>query len=122
MSNRDAMPRIVIIGPPTAILPFLAVGVELLSAEDVAAARGLLRKLAREVEKGVVFITDDLVEACREDIEPLRAKPTVAVLTLADFAGGGASIGAVAGQGHHEWIRERVRRAVGMDMLGERRR
>ena len=122
MSSRDAMPRIVIIGPPTAILPFLAVGVELLSAEDVAAARGLLRKLAREVEKGVVFITDDLVEACREDIEPLRAKPTVAVLTLADFAGGGISIGSVAGQGHHEWIRERVRRAVGMDMLGERRR
>ena len=118
----DVKPRIVIIGPPTAILPFLAAGVELLDAEDAAGARQHLRKLARELEKGVVFITDELADACREDVAALRAKPAVAVLTLADFAGGGKTIGTAAGLGHHEWVRERVRRAVGMDMLGERRR
>ena len=115
MSPNNAMPRIVIVGPPMAILPFLAAGVELLPAEDVATARGLLRTLGRELEKGVVFITDELAAACRDDIADIRhTRPTVAVLPLPPTA--------AAGREHHEWVRELVRRAVGMDLLGDQRR
>ena len=109
------MSRAVILGSHAAILPFRAVGVELMPAEDADAARARLRLLAADFAEGLVLVTEDLAESCRDEIAELRRHPGVAVLPLASPAAGAKSAGA-----QREWIRQLVRRAIGVDLMGRK--
>ncbi len=104
------MAKVVIVGSRAAILPFKAVGVELLPADTVDDARAELRKIAVGMDEGLVFIPEELAEACRAEMTEIRRKPGVAALALPSTTG-------PAGR-QREHIRQLVRRSIGVDLMG----
>lgn len=110
------MLRMVAVGPPAVVGTFQALGLETMAAETPETARKILRSLEAGMEEGAIFTTDDLAAECLDEIADLRRNPKVAILTLPTPTRGNDP-----GEARHERIREMVRRAVGLDMLGERR-
>lgn len=104
------MPKVVIVGSHAAILPFKAVGVDLIPVGTLDDARAELRKIAVDLDEGLVFLPEDVAESCRDELTEIRRKPGVAALVLP------STTGKTGGQ--REYIRQLVRRSIGVDLMG----
>ena len=116
------MPRVVILGRQAAILPFKAVGVELMPADHLDQSRQMLRKLAHEMDEGLIFLPEDVAQGSRDEIAALRRHPKVAVLALAQSQApsGEPGEGTSAVGAQREWVRQLVRRSIGVDLMGRK--
>jgi V/A-type H+/Na+-transporting ATPase subunit F len=101
--------KIAVIGDTDSIIGFRALGVAVLEAASPELAEGLLKQA---VEEGfaVIFITEPCYKANQEYIRSLRSRKLPAVIPIPSMAG-------VTGIGRAQ-VRDAVRKAVGMDILG----
>lgn len=107
-------PQVIIIGAHAEILPFKAVGVTLRPVETVDDARAELRKIAVSVDEGLVLIPEELAAPCRGEMTEIRRHPGLAALAL-------PSTHSRPGQ-QREYIRDMVRRAIGVDLMAPKKR
>lgn len=104
------MSRIAFIGDRDSVWAFKAFGIDTLPAADAESAR---EAFARAVREGyaIIFVTEDVYEACSEQIAEYRdfALPTVTVLPSVRGSRGLAATE----------IHQAVSAAVGADILSE---
>lgn len=103
------MYKVAVIGDTDSIIGFRALGLTVLEAATPEAAAEPLR---RAVEEGyaIVFITEPCFVANQDLIRSLRSRKLPAVIPIPPVSGG-------TGLGMAQ-VRESVRKAVGMDILG----
>jgi V/A-type H+-transporting ATPase subunit F len=104
------MSKIAFVGDRDSVWGFRGLGVDVYPVADESEAREALERAAGG-EHAIVFVTEDVYEACPEDIARYRdqALPTVTVLP-----GVTGSRGIAAGE-----IKRAVSAAIGADILGE---
>jgi V/A-type H+-transporting ATPase subunit F len=104
------MSRIAFIGDRDSVWGFGALGVDVYPVSDSVAAKDALEQAVRDTHD-VIFVTEDVYEACSEQVTEYRdlALPTVTVLP-----GVAGSRGIAATE-----IRHAVSAAIGADILGE---
>ena len=103
------MYKVAVIGDTDSIIGFRALGLTVLEAGAPEAAGDHLR---RTVEEGfaIVFITEPYFAYHQEYIRSLRSRKLPAIIPIPSISGG-------TGLGMTQ-IRDAVRKAVGMDILG----
>lgn len=106
------MPRVMVMGKHAAILPFKAVGVEIVDVEEVEAARDILAKLAGTGEETLLLLPEDMAAACAAEIKAIRQGVSVVVMTLPALSG---EVGA-----QREQVRQLVARSIGVDLMGKK--
>ena len=111
------MIRMLAIGPWSVIRPFQALGLELAVSETPQETRQKIRQLHGGFGEGVIFLTDGHAGECAAEIGLLRRNAETAILSLPD-----PSREPETGDARHQRTREMIRRAVGVDLLGERKR
>jgi V/A-type H+/Na+-transporting ATPase subunit F len=101
--------KIAVIGDTDSIIGFRALGAAVMEAATPGAAGDLLRQA---VDEGfaVIFITEPCFSANQDYIRSLRSRKLPAVIPIPSMAG-------VTGIGMAQ-VRDAVRKAVGMDILG----
>gem|GEM_PF-2420968 len=107
------MPRVMVMGKHAAVLPFKAVGVEIVDAEEVEAVRGALHKLVDTEDETLLLLPEDLALGCAAEIKAIReAGTSVVVMTLPALSG---EVGA-----QREQVRQLVARSIGVDLMGKK--
>ncbi len=106
------MPRVMVMGKHAAILPFKAVGVEIVDIDSIEDAQEKLRNLAGTEEETLVLIPEDIAVDCQEEITLIRKGSSVVVMTLP------ASSGNIGVQ--REQVRQLVARSIGVDLMGKK--
>lgn len=103
------MNKVAVIGDTDSIIGFRALG---LTVFETASPEAALEPLRRTVEEGyaIVFITEPCFAANQDFIRSLRSRKLPAVIPIPPVSGG-------SGLGMAQ-VRESVRKAVGMDILG----
>ena len=96
-----------VLGPRRQIMAFHALGLETVFAENTETARQEFSRMLRE-EYALIYLSEDLLPALRDQVEQCSAQPLPAVILL-PAAEGGTSAAA-------ELLREAVLRAVGADI------
>lgn len=104
------MSRIAFVGDRDSVWGFRGLGVDTYPVADESEAREALER-ATDKDRAIVFVTEDVYEACEEDIAGYRdqALPTITVLP-----GVTGSRGIAAGE-----IKRAASAAIGADILGE---
>lgn len=102
------MYRVAVIGDADTVLGYRGLGMKAVVTQDPAEAERLLATLA-EQDYGVIYITEPLVAARPELLEPYREALLPAVIQIPSCLGGSGSAALR--------LRECVKRAVGMDLL-----
>ncbi len=105
------MPKVMVMGKHAAILPFKAVGVDIVDVETIEDARVQLKKLAESEEETLVLVPEDIAVECQEEISAIRQGVSVVVMTLP------ASSGDIGTQREH--VRQLVARSIGVDLMGK---
>ena len=105
------MPKVFVIGRRADILPFRALGSELIEIEDEATVSAAFDRVQAD-EPVMVMITEDLVGRCPEKIAEFREKPMNMLLPIPSMT---ASPGI-----RLEEIRSLVARSLGVDLLGQK--
>ena len=106
------MPKVVVIGRRADILPFRAVGAELMEAQDGEQAGEALFEFRQSTEPVLVMMTEDLVDACGVGVAEFRQNRMNVLLPI-------PTIGTKPG-GRLERMRQLVARAIGVDLLGRK--
>ena len=105
------MLKLVIIGSRADILPFRAMGAELLEADDTQKAIEILEELKLSGDSLMVMMTEQLVNTCREQIYDFRMKTSNMFLSIPSLKSKPGS--------RLEEIRTLVTRALGVDLLSD---
>jgi len=105
------MPKVFVIGRRADILPFRALGSELIEIEDEATVSAAFDKVQAD-EPVMVMVTEDLVSRCPEKIAEFREKPMNMLLPI-------PSMTATPGIRFEE-VRSLVARSLGVDLLGQK--
>ena len=106
------MPKLYVVGRRDDILPFKALGAELVEVEDATAVKPVFDRIKKENEPAIVLITEDLVSHNKEIIAEFRSTPKNMLLPVPSMTGpGGIRL---------EEIRSVVARALGVDLLGQK--
>jgi vacuolar-type H+-ATPase subunit F/Vma7 len=100
-------------GKRAAILPFRAVGVELMAVEEPDALRQAFRDILAGETETLVMLPEDLAAECAAEIRTAREGTAVVVLTLPSANG---PIGR-----QRELVRQLVARSIGVDLMGKNR-
>ena len=104
------MPKVFVIGRRADILPFKAVGADLMEAQDQRQAAAALGNFRQTTEPVLVMMTEDMVNACADDIAEFRQNRMNVLLPI-------PTINTEPGKRLEE-IRSLVARALGVDLLG----
>lgn len=99
---------IAVIGDPSSVMGFKALGLDVHTAETVPAAREALHRLAKE-NCAVIYITEALAKDLDADIARYKDAPTPAVILIPGKEGS-LGIGMTN-------LKRSVERAVGADIL-----
>lgn len=105
------MPKVFVIGRRADILPFRALGSELIEIEDEANVGAAFDRLQTD-EPVMVMMTEDLVSRCPERIAEFREKPMNMLLPIPSMT---TSPGI-----RLEEVRSLVARSLGVDLLGQK--
>jgi vacuolar-type H+-ATPase subunit F/Vma7 len=105
------MLKLIIIGKRADILPFRAVGAELVEINDDSKAGSAIESLKNSEVSLMVMMTEDLAELCQKEITEFRLKKTNMFLSI-------PSIKTTPGARLDE-IRKLVTRALGVDLIGQ---
>ena len=105
------MPKVFVIGRRADILPFRALGSELIEIEDEATVSAAFDRVQTD-EPVMVMMTEDLVSRCPEKIAEFREKPMNMLLPIPSMT---ASPGI-----RLEEVRSLVARSLGVDLLGQK--
>ncbi|MGI6298829.1 MAG: V-type ATP synthase subunit F [Saccharofermentanales bacterium] len=103
------MYKVAVIGDSDSIIGFRALGLTVLEAVTPEAAEEHLRHAVDE-DFAIVFITEPCFIANQDYIRSLRSRKLPAVIPIPPISGG-------TGLGMSQ-VRESVRKAIGMDILG----
>ena len=106
------MPRVMVMGKHAAILPFKAVGVEIVDIDGVEDAQEKLCALAGAEEETLVLIPEDIAVECQAEIASIRKGSSVVVMTL-PASSGDAGL-------QREQVRQLVARSIGVDLMGKK--
>jgi vacuolar-type H+-ATPase subunit F/Vma7 len=106
------MPKVFVIGRRADILPFKAVGAELMEAQDQRQASAALANFRQSTEPMLVMMTEDMVNTCADDIAEFRQNRMNILLPI-------PTINTEPGKRLEE-IRSLVARALGVDLLGRK--
>ena len=106
------MPRVMVLGKHAAVLPFKAVGVEIVNIEDVEAARSVLREVAEADEEMLLLLPEDLASGCDAEIRAIREGVSTVVMTLPALTGEAGT--------QRELVRQLVARSIGVDLMGKK--
>lgn len=102
------MSKIAMIGDRDSIWPFRAFGVSLYFLRNIDEAKDVLRR-ALTKDHAIIFVTEEVFKACREEINKVQDRPTPAITVLPNLRGS-------QGVGMEE-IKEAVRKAIGAEIL-----
>jgi vacuolar-type H+-ATPase subunit F/Vma7 len=105
------MPKVIVIGRRADILPFRALGSELIEIEDETKVSDAFENIKHYTEPVMVMITEDLVSRCSGEIAEFRENALNMVLPI-------PSMTATPGIRMQE-IRALVARSLGVDLLGQ---
>ncbi len=100
-----------VIGDIATCLPFRAMGVKAIIAEEADNLSGEVEKLVKSGEFGAIFIAEALSEELSEIIEAARYETLPSIILIPTVTG---SLGKGKGA-----IRETMKRAAGRDIMGE---
>lgn len=106
------MPKVVVIGRRADILPFRAVGAELMEVSDERQAASALGNFRQSTEPVLVMMTEDMVNASASGIAEFRQNGMNVLLPI-------PTINTEPGR-RLEQIRALVARALGIDLLGKK--
>ena len=107
------MLKLAIIGRYADILPFRAIGAELIQVQDDSKAGVLLKNLKHSSEPYMVMMTEDLAGKCPEEIDDFRQNEMNIFLSI-------PSLTSTPGTRMEE-IRTLVSRSLGVDLLGQKK-
>jgi len=102
------MSKIAMIGDRDSIWPFKAFGVSLYLLKSMDEAKEALKR-ALSQDHAIIFVTEEVFKACREEIYEVQDRPTPAITILPSLRGS-------QGLGMEE-IKEAVRKAIGAEIL-----
>jgi len=106
------MPKVIVIGRRADILPFKAVGADLMEARDGAEAGVALGGLRESTEPSLVLLTEDIAGECTVEVAKFRENRMNVLLPI-------PTINSVPGK-RLEDMRMLVARAIGVDLLGRK--
>ncbi|MCE5249667.1 hypothetical protein LLG96_05550 [bacterium] len=106
------MPKVVVIGRRADILPFKALGSELVEIEDETKVAPVLSEIKRSPEPVMVMMTEDLAGKCSEAITDFRENAMNMLLPIPTLS--------VTPGARMEEVRSLVARALGVDLLGQK--
>jgi V/A-type H+-transporting ATPase subunit F len=102
-----------VVGDLDSVIGYRGLGMTVVPVNDAVEARRAVRDLA-DKNYGVIFLTEALAAELADTIAEYRIKLLPALILIPSVQGG-------AGTGR-QMLRDSVRRAVGMDLLGDRSR
>lgn len=102
------MSKVAVLGRRDAVLGFKASGAVAFSADDPQEAKENLAKILKE-DFAVLFVTEEIADILRQELQPLYEKPKPVVTILPD-ARDSRGLGM-------DLLRKRVERAVGANIL-----
>lgn len=105
------MLKLVVVGSRGDILPFRAMGAELIVADDVKKAVEILDELKQSKDSLLVMMTEELAALCPEQIKDFRMKTSNMFLSI-------PSLNSIPGARLEE-IRTLVTRSLGVDLLSQ---
>jgi vacuolar-type H+-ATPase subunit F/Vma7 len=106
------MPKVFVLGRRSDILPFRAVGAELLEIREESQIAITLARFKNSTEPVMLLMSEDLVDSCAEDIEQFRGNKMNILLPIPTI---NTEPGLRLAQ-----IRALVARALGVDLLGKK--
>lgn len=106
------MSKVVVIGKRADILPFRAVGAELMEVQDSGQAVTALNTFRQSSEPILVMMTEDFVDSCVAGVEEFRQNRMNVLLPIPTIA--------TEQGGRLERMRHLVARAIGVDLLGRK--
>ena len=106
------MPKVFVLGRRSDILPFRAVGAELLEIRDESQVGPALERFKSTTEPVMLMMTEDLVSSCTHEIEQFRENKMNILLTIPTI---NTEPGLRLAQ-----IRALVARSLGVDLLGRK--
>ncbi len=106
------MPKVIVIGRRADILPFKAVGADLMEARDGVEAGVALSGLRESTEPCLVLLTEDIAGQCQGEIAKFRENRMNVFLPI-------PTISSVPGKRLEE-MRALIARAIGVDLLGRK--
>lgn len=102
------MSKVAVIGDPSSVLAFTALGLQVFSPEGEVQIRNRIDHCARE-GFAVIYITERYAQLAEETIERYKTQPIPAIILIPDSQGS-------LGIGMEE-ISKNVQKAVGMDIF-----
>lgn len=106
------MPKVVVIGPRAAMLPFRAVGLEILPADTSEAAKTQLHKLYGENNSELlILLPEEWMPDCANEVAHLRQTPTIAIMAMPSLTGQAGS--------QLSRVRALVTRSLGVDLMNK---
>lgn len=103
------MYKIAVLGDRQSVIGFTALGLSVYPVEDNAEAAETFKKLARSEEYAIIYVTEDLSRALKQEIDKYKESVTPAVIIIPG-RGGSQGLGLEA-------LQQAVERAVGVDIL-----
>lgn len=101
--------KIAVLGDRESVMGFKALGLEAVSAENVADARKTLHNMARSGEYAIIYLTEQYAVEMTDEIAKYKDEPTPAIILIPGKAGS-------LGIGMKN-ITDSVERAVGANIL-----
>ena len=105
------MAKIVALGPAEEMVPYLAMGAEVLEARAPAGVAKALAELARDKSVAVVLLPESQAEGTGEAVTDFRSRSTAALLVLPGSTG---SKGLALAE-----MKSFLERAIGVDLIGK---
>jgi len=106
------MPKVIVIGRRADILPFKAVGAELMEVRDEAETGAALGGLRESVEPSLVLLTEDMAGRCAAEVAEFRENRMNVLLPI-------PTVNSAPGVRLEE-MRALIARALGVDLLGRK--
>lgn len=103
------MYKIAVLGDRESVLGFKALGLEVYPAETVEEARKELRRLARDGETAIIYLTEQFASQMQDEVNKYKDEVMPAIILIPGKAGS-------LGIGMQN-ITDSVERAVGADIL-----
>ncbi|RKZ30170.1 V-type ATP synthase subunit F [bacterium] len=100
-----------VVGDIATCLPFRAMGVEAVIAEETENLCEAVDRLIKSREYGAIFVAENIAERLSEIIESALYKPLPSIILIPTVTGS-------LGKGRNV-IRETMKRAAGRDIMGE---
>ncbi len=106
------MPKVIVIGRRADILPFKAVGANLMEVRDGTEAGAALGGLGESTEPSLILITEDIMRKCPAEVAEFRENRMNVLLPI-------PTVNSTPG-GRLEEMRALIARAIGVDLLGRK--